>query len=166
MAVKIFWIETFANTARLGIMARPRGGDWLDDEIASLKKQNVNHLISLLESIEIDELGLKQEKNICAKYGIDFSNFPIEDRSLPDNATKIDVFISLLSSKIELGSSVVIHCRMGIGRSSIIAGSIMLKLVGHRNAEDILNRISQARGLKVPDTEEQITWLKKREQRK
>lgn len=35
MAAKIYWIHTFNNLTRLGIMARPRGGDWLDDEIIS-----------------------------------------------------------------------------------------------------------------------------------
>jgi len=101
MFVKIYWIETFANNARLGIMVRPRGNDWLDDEIASLKKQNVNHLVSLLESIEIEELGLKQEKYICAKYDIDFSNFSIPDRDIPNNESKINAFINLMSSKLK-----------------------------------------------------------------
>ncbi len=93
MAVKVFWIETFSNNDRLGIMARPRGNEWLDDEIVSLKKQEVNHLISLLESIEIEELGLKQEKFICGRHCIDFSNFPIVDRGIPNDDGKIDSFI-------------------------------------------------------------------------
>jgi protein-tyrosine phosphatase len=166
MLVKIYWIETFTNAARLGIMARPRGNDWLNDEIASLKKQNVNHLVSLLESTEIEELGLRQEKNICASYGIAFSNFPIPDRSVPNDDGKINAFINLMSSKIEEGCSVVIHCRMGIGRSSIIAGSILLEKGNQLNVKEIIDRISTVRGLKVPDTEDQILWLKKREQRK
>jgi protein-tyrosine phosphatase len=166
MSVKIYWIETFANNARLGIMARPRGNEWLDDEISSLKKQNVNHLISLLESTEIDELGLKKENHLCATHGIDFSNFPIVDRNIPNDEGKINAFINLMSSEIEMGHSLVIHCRMGIGRSSIIAASILLKLRDGSNVKDIMNKISLVRGLTVPDTEDQITWLKKREQRK
>jgi len=165
MAVKIFWIDTFANSARLGIMARPRGNEWLDDEIASLKKQNVNLVVSLLESTEIEELGLRHEESICKKYGIDFVNFPIADRNLPNKGNNTDSFINLMCSKIEDANSLVIHCRMGIGRSSIIAGSILLQN-GHRaNSKDVIERICSVRGLKVPDTEDQIKWLKMREQR-
>jgi len=166
MPVKIYWIETFANAARLGIMARPRGNEWLADEIASLKKQNVNLLVSLLESGEIEELGLWKEESICMKYGIDFANFPIADRNIPKDDSKVDLFINLMSAKIDEGHSIVIHCRMGIGRSSIIAGSILLQKEKNPNVKGTIDRISLVRGLKVPDTEDQIAWLKKRQQRK
>jgi protein-tyrosine phosphatase len=165
MAVKVFWIETFSNNARLGIMARPRGNDWLDDEIVSLKNQKVNHLISLLESTEIEELGLNQEKYICVKNGIDFSNFPMPDRDIPNDEGKINAFINLMSLEIEKGNSLVVHCRMGIGRSSVIAASILLQMGCYSKVTDVIDRISIIRGLKVPDTEDQISWLRKREQR-
>ncbi len=162
MSVKIYWIETFANNARLGIMARPRGDDWLDDEIASLKKQKVNHLISLLQSAEIEELGLNQERNICAKYGIGFSNFPIADRDIPGDEDKVNAFVNLMSLEIEKGYSLVVHCRMGIGRSSIVAASILLKTAYQSSVKDVIDRISVARGLTVPDTDDQLRWLEKR----
>ena len=50
---------------------------------------------------------------------------------------------------------------MGIGRSSIIAGCLLLK-AGYK-ANEVIQHISKVRGLRVPDTEEQIAWLKKRE---
>jgi len=162
MHSKIYWIETFANAARLGIMARPRGHEWLEDEIVSLKKQNVNYLISLLESAEIKELGLNQEESICSEQGINFFNFPIADRNLPGNDGKADAFIDMLFSKIQTGSSVVVHCRMGIGRASIIAGGILLKTENYNNVDHLITKISLARGLKVPDTDEQKLWLGKR----
>jgi protein-tyrosine phosphatase len=156
MPVKIYWIETFANAGRLGIMARPRGNDWLDDDIASLKKQNVKHLVSLLESAEIEELGLKQEKYFCDMHGIDFPKFPIADRNIPNDESKINPFMDLLSAEIKHGYSIVIHCRMGIGRSSIIAGGILLEIEHGLNAKQIFDRISTVRGLKVLDTEDQM----------
>lgn len=161
MPVKIYWIETFANGARVGIMARPRGNEWLGDEVMSLKKQRVQLLVSLLESTEIDELGLWQEEALAHENGIGFINFPITDRSIPKYEKKTDSFLGLLSSKIEEGQSVVVHCRMGIGRASIIAGCVLVQK-GHL-ASNIIQKISSVRGLKVPDTEEQVAWLRKRE---
>jgi hypothetical protein len=64
-------------------------------------------------------------------------------------------------SKLQDGTYVVIHCRMGIGRSSIIAASVLLR-VGVK-ADNIIDNISKIRGLKVPDTDRQLQWLKARQ---
>lgn len=160
MAVKVYWVHRFHNNARLGIMARPRGDDWLEDEIISLKGLNAGVLVSLLEVGEINELGLKLQESFCLKQGIGYLNFPIADRSVPPGAAKIEKLIEAIETEIQNGVSVVIHCRMGIGRSSIIAGCI-LKRAGIRVAQ-IIEIISKARGLKVPDTDEQLEWLMSR----
>lgn len=139
-------------------MPRPRGEDWLEDEIIHFKRQEVTILVSLLEQEEIQELGLQEEGALCALHGIKFIHFPIKDRSVPSYA---DELIQMLSDKINAGAAVVIHCRMGIGRSSIIAGSVLL-LNGHK-VDEILNNISAVRSLKVPDTDEQIAWLRNRD---
>jgi protein-tyrosine phosphatase len=161
MYTKIYWVHEFANGAKLGIMPRPRGNDWLEEEIIKLKKQYVNLWVSLLEHHEITELGLRNQQALCSKHELEFINFPIVDRSVPEKGGKIDSLIDQLYLKTESGNSVVIHCRMGIGRSSIIAGSILLK-AGFKT-DQILQKITSARGLKVPDTDLQVQWLKGRE---
>lgn len=160
MFTKIYWLHTFNNGARLGIMPRPRGGEWLDKEIANLKKLSAGVIVSLLESSEIFELGLDKEQELCAQHDIDYINFPISDRSVPADRAGVDALIKQLRDKIAVGASVVIHCRMGIGRSSIIAGCLLLR-EGQR-PDDIIAHISKVRGLKVPDTEEQVKWLQGR----
>ncbi len=118
MSTKIYWIvET------IGIMPRPRGNEWLEDEIIAYKKQGAGVIVSLLEQHEITELGLRQEKELCEKYAIQFIHFPIPDRSLPPKSRQTEEFIHTLS---QLTTRVLIHCRMGIGRSTIIAASILL----------------------------------------
>jgi len=161
MYTKIYWIHDFANGAQLGIMPRPRGDDWLEEEIIKFKKQNIGLLVSLLEQHEMNELGLRNQPALCSKHDLEYINFPIVDRSVPEKGTKIDSLIDQLYLKIQNGNSVVIHCRMGIGRSSIIAACILLK-AGFKT-EQILQKITSARGLKVPDTDAQVQWLKNRE---
>jgi hypothetical protein len=46
MYTKIYWVYDFANGAKLGIMPRPRGDDWLEEEIIKLKKQNIGLWLS------------------------------------------------------------------------------------------------------------------------
>jgi protein-tyrosine phosphatase len=161
MYTKIYWIHDFENGAKLGIMPRPRGDDWLEEEIIKLKKQHIGLWVSLLEQDEMNELGLRNQSALCSKHVLGYINFPIVDRSVPEKGAKIDSLIEQLYQKIQSGHSVVIHCRMGIGRSSIIAACILLKQ-GFKT-EQIIQKITSARGLKVPDTDAQIQWLKNRE---
>lgn len=154
-------MHDFANGAKLGIMPRPRGDDWLEEEIIKFKKQNIGTWVSLLEQHEINELGLRNQQTLSSKHELEYINFPIVDRSVPEKGSKIDSLIETLYQKTQTGNSVVIHCRMGIGRSSIIAGCILLK-AGFKT-DQILHKITSARGLKVPDTDQQIQWLKSRE---
>ena len=61
MYTKVYWIHNFANGAKVGIMPRPRGVDWLEEEVIKLKKQKVGLWISLLEQHEIYELGIRNQ---------------------------------------------------------------------------------------------------------
>lgn len=142
-------------------MARPRGNDWLADEVANLKKQNVGLLVSLLEKEEIGELGLRQQESLCKDAGMEFINFPIADRNIPKASDKTDWLVDYLTGKLQEGIFVVIHCRMGIGRSTIIAASVLLR--AGLKADDVIDSITKIRGLKVPDTDKQLQWLKARQ---
>jgi hypothetical protein len=68
---------------RLGVLPRPRGGDWLEDEIKSLKSMGVEVLVSLLTAEETAELDIDKETDFCAAANIDFICFPIADRGVP-----------------------------------------------------------------------------------
>jgi hypothetical protein len=76
MQVKIYWISDI-ESGRLSIMPRPRGGDWLEDEIRSLKISGVDAVVSLLERDEITELDIAAEKSLCEAHGISYLSFPI-----------------------------------------------------------------------------------------
>ena len=161
MPTNIYWIHKFDNSAKIGIMARPRGDDWLEDEINHLKNNEVGVLVSLLERDEIYDLKLDNEEHICTTKNITYINFPIPDRDIPKQNGDTDKLIGILTQKIDEGQSVVIHCRMGIGRSSIIAASVLLKY--KHKAKNVIENISLVRGLKVPDTDKQLSWLISRE---
>jgi len=155
---KIYWIENYKN-GRLGLMPRPRGGDWLEDEIASLKEAAVDVLVSLLEANEISELELEKESHYSEKIGIDFIHFPIADRSTPDSTQAAKNLIDRLWNLLQEGKSIVIHCRQGIGRASMIAASIMVQ--EEYSIDEAFALIETARGCPVPDTPEQREWVRR-----
>ncbi len=158
MISTIYWMKEAGLASKsIGTMARPRGNDWLEDEIRNLSYDKVDFLVSLLESSEAYALGLDKEGEYCQNYGISFINFPIPDVSTPGQE---DDFVSLakkLGQEVKNGKSVVIHCRMGIGRSSMLAAAILIHL--GRKSSNIFERISTYRGLNVPDTPAQAAWI-------
>jgi hypothetical protein len=77
-----FWVDT-GNQLRLAIVPRPRGGDWLEDEVAHIKRAGVDVLVSMLQANEAAELGLSTEASVCEAAGIVFRSFPIPDRETP-----------------------------------------------------------------------------------
>lgn len=156
MQVKIHWISG-VECGRLGIMPRPRGGDWLEDEIQSLKASGVEAVVSLLERQEIIELNIAKEQVLCEANGISYLSFPIPDRNVP--ASKIEAlnFARSLSNYVREGKSVVIHCRQGIGRSALIAACVLA--LGDLSVDEAFQKIEDARGCSVPDTPEQRAWV-------
>ncbi len=163
MYTKLYWIDKFENGGAIGIMARPRGNDWLTDEIKRLKDTGVTTVVSLLEKDEIQELGLRDEQRLCNQLQIDYINFPIKDRAVPTEQATVDKLVELLDNKVSEGQKVVIHCRMGIGRASLIAAAVLIKrgLI----TDIVIEKITQVRELQVPDTDEQVLWLKRLEKR-
>jgi protein-tyrosine phosphatase len=151
-----YWIET-GIPAKLAIMPRPRGGDWLDDEMRLLKREGTDVLVSLLTPEEDIELALEFERAACSGHGIRFRSFPIPDRDVPSSTKAFLKFIDTLHQDLLQGRSIVAHCRAGIGRSSLLLASLLRR--EGLSTDDAFRRITQARHMLVPDTPEQLHWV-------
>lgn len=156
MRSSLYWIDLPVK-GRLAIMARPRAGDWLDDEIAAWQVQGIDIVLSLLEPSEIVELDLRREPELCRQHGIEFVSFAIPDRGVPSSLRETAVLVRTLSAGIAEGKAVAVHCRAGIGRSSLIAACTLV--TSGVSAATALEAISRARGLSVPDTDGQRDWI-------
>jgi protein-tyrosine phosphatase len=153
----MYWIDTPLG-GRLAIMARPRAGDWLRDEISRWRAASVDVVVSLLEQHEALELDLGEEASLCRQAGIDFISFPVPDRGAPASLARTAELARGLLERASGGESVAIHCRAGIGRSALIAACVLV--CAGVDAGDALDAIAAARAVKVPDTDEQIRWLR------
>ena len=71
---------------QLSTMPRPRGNDWLDDEMTALRDTGVDVLVCLLTSTEAAELGLTGESVAAINAGLEFHTFPIDDLGVPNHA--------------------------------------------------------------------------------
>jgi protein-tyrosine phosphatase len=140
------------------VAARPRGGDWLEGDIAAWRRRGVTVVVSLLTLEEICDLGLEDEQRVCDSTGIEFFKFPIVDRSVPADRRAFSTFVTMLNSRLQQGKNVVIHCRQGIGRSGLLAITLLIQAGKH--VDDAIQLLTNARSLPVPETLEQSTWIR------
>jgi protein-tyrosine phosphatase len=151
-----FWVEA-GPAIRLAIVPRPRGNDWLEDELNQMKRAGIDVLVSMLQAEEAAELGLSRESELCVAAGIEFRAFPIPDRETPSSTTRFAAFIEALRIEAHSGRSVAVHCRASIGRSSLLLAAL-LTMEGV-TPDEAFKRLTEARGLQVPDTLDQVRWI-------
>src|SRR3990172_2540885 len=104
----------------LGVMAHPRGGNQLVEKIRALRTECVDVLVSLLTPDEAMGLGLAEEQACCEVEGIEFESFPINDRGVPPQHELTFRFLEHLLAELWSGRNVVVHCRVGQGRSGLV----------------------------------------------
>jgi protein-tyrosine phosphatase len=153
---RLHWIDA-PTAGRIAIAARPRADDWLETEIVEWKASGLDMVVSLLEQEEVSELGLQREAEFCRASTIEFTSFPIPDRGLPESRHDVLQIARTIARQLADGRSIAIHCRAGIGRSSVIAACALI--CSGIGASDALALIKDARGLRVPDTDEQRDWI-------
>jgi len=155
MFLTIYEIPT-GGPARIATMARPAGDAYLPDEMDKLAQHGVTDLVSHLTEMEIYALGLEDEGDVCTGAGMRFHHYPIGDGGLPSQP-EYDFFVDSLVPVLQRGGFIVVHCRGGIGRSSITAAALLIRM--GMAPGDAVKAIAHARGFPIPDTMEQYDFI-------
>jgi protein-tyrosine phosphatase len=156
MLTGLFWVEG-PWPGRMAISPRPRGGEWLDDEMKGWRRRGVDVVVSLLERGETEDLGLDEERKYCEANGMQFYSLPIVDRSVPSSDAEASRLLAEMGEALNRGRNVAIHCRQGIGRAGLIASTLLVE--GGANPAEAVERVSAARHAPVPETAEQRAWI-------
>jgi protein-tyrosine phosphatase len=156
MKPDLFWIPG-PWLGRLAIAARPRGGEWLYDEISRLHAAGVDVIVTLLTEEETIELGLADEAKAAEAARVEYTSFPIPDRGVPSSASRLASLIAAISRALMAGKNVALHCRQGLGRSGLIAAAVLV--ASGLDPERAIETISLARGQAIPETPEQRAWI-------
>jgi protein-tyrosine phosphatase len=148
---------------KVSIMPHPHGGDWLEDEMKAFSFEGVDVLVSLLTPEEVVELDLQHEAEICQSQGIVYLSYPIFDLNVPPFSADTFALLEALKAYLAQGKHVAVHCWMGLGRSALIAASVLV--LGGYTPERACKVLSIVRGHNVPEMEEQRAWVKALPQR-
>jgi protein-tyrosine phosphatase len=153
----IYWTER-EFPGRIALISRPRGGDWLEDEVDAWTRADLDVIVSMLEDSEIHEFKLDREAASSADRGIQFVSYPVPDRGVPVLNEGFGDFVGDLRSLLAAGKNIGIHCRQGIGRAPLLAAAILV--ADGVGADEAFEQLSTARGHAVPETPEQAEWIR------
>jgi len=156
MWTELYWVDG-PWPGKLAMAARPRGGDWLEDEMAGWRRAGVDAVISLLTPEEERDLELAEEGHEARGLGMDFVSFPIPDRQAPTSDSELAVALEKVDASLSSGKNVVIHCRQGIGRTGLVAACLLVSK--GLDSDAAVDRLSAARGVTVPETAGQRRWI-------
>jgi len=152
---KIFKYPT--NFGSIIMMPKPPGGPALPAFVEFLASQDINVVVSLLQYDEVNSFSLVNEHAECENKEIEFINFPIKDHDVPQFFMPFNHMIERLLERVESGKNIAVHCYAGIGRTGLVAASLLIKQ--GMQVDEALIELSRVRGLRVPETLPQISWL-------
>ncbi len=142
---------------RFAITSRPRGGDWLEDEIRGWKNAGIDIVISLLEPEEERQLGLAEEANLVAKSGMQSISFPIPDLGVPPALSAANELLETIHAALSDGKNIAVHCRQSVGRSGLVA--LGLLIFSGESVKGAVEAVTRSRGIPVPEKVEQFRWI-------
>lgn len=156
MWTRLSWVDG-PWRGRLALAPRPRGGDWLDGEVAHWHREGIGAVVSLLTPEEEADLDLRREEQVVTAQGLEFFSFPIPDREIPHSDAAMTVLIERLDQILSAGRNVMIHCRQGVGRSGLVSACLLV-LKGF-SPDAAVQILSDSRGVTIPETAEQRQWI-------
>lgn len=156
MWTKLHWVEGPWPGA-LALAARPRGGDWLKDELSAWRGAGVDVILSLLTPEEEHDLELGTEQSEAQALGLKFLSLPIEDRGVPPSETDVHATLDRVKGLLSTGMNVAIHCRQGVGRTGLMASCLLISAGLYPEAA--VTKLSAVRGVPIPETAEQRHWI-------
>jgi protein-tyrosine phosphatase len=131
----------------------------LETDLKRLREEyGVGVLVSLMEHDEYSDLEIPDLTQKAEEQGMEVLYLPIPDYGVPNASEDDDFrpFVEDIANRIEEGETVVVHCRGGLGRSGLVAASVLVAL-GH-SAEEAIDTVRGTRqgAVETPDQEDRV----------
>lgn len=118
---------------RIGMIAAPgAGGDarMLDDDLSVLREWGAAGLVSLVQPVELEMLGLLELEARLERLGMWWRHLPIPDMCAPgrDFERRWRRDGGFLRDALRDGTHIVLHCWAGLGRTGTVAARLLVEM--------------------------------------
>lgn len=125
------------------------------EDIATIKSNGVNNVVTLVSKEELIEKNLHSFMDEMSTAGIEVYHSPIVDFGLPSQG-QMDSIMSYIQNCLDSNKNVLIHCMGGYGRSGTVMGCYASKYL---DVDDPLQYVRDVRGADAIETTEQETFI-------
>jgi protein-tyrosine phosphatase len=109
--------------------AHANAADRLASDLDQVAARGICSLVSLIDAQERGKIGVPDLPQRARDAGLAWREWPIVDFSVPDagRSAEFEALLDDLSQILDDGQSLAIHCRAGLGRSGLVAASLLAR---------------------------------------
>ena len=98
-------------------------------DVREALNSGVAGFVTLVESTEIQALGITQLPSILRDFGLWWHHLPIRDRDVPDAGFEHswETRGRWIREQLRGGSSIALHCHAGLGRTGLVAARLLVE---------------------------------------
>jgi len=82
----------------------------------------------LISNVTTERVALEEEAAICSKHDFEFISLPVPDLGVPHDTEAFVATVDRLARLVRDGSNIAVHCRQSVGRSGLLAVSLVVAL--------------------------------------
>ncbi len=100
----------------------------INSNLHCIKRKKINTIVCLLEGSEFTNLKILNYSHVLQHSNFELISYPISDNDIPIDTYYFHYIISMLAERIYAKQKILIHCRAGVGRSSLVTACLLLYL--------------------------------------
>lgn len=132
----------------------------LREDIAAIRAWGAGLLVTLVETAELERLGVPDLGNRVRAAGMTWLHLPIADFGVPDAGFEAAWggagAGALIRDRLRAGRDVALHCRAGFGRSGTIAARLLVELGWEAGAAIAAVRAARPGAIETPAQEAHV----------
>ena len=101
----------------------------LEADLTLLASNGATDLVTLIGEDEREKLGVSALQQLAMDKGLSWREFPITDRTAPTSGrqAEFDQLLDELLADLAAGQRIAIHCQAGLGRTGLLAASLLVR---------------------------------------
>jgi protein-tyrosine phosphatase/nicotinamidase-related amidase len=160
-ALRVDWLprSVLPGPGRLGLTICPGRTDWgrdLDADLDALAGFGVRRVVALLTTDDLEWAGVGALPRQMAQRGFGFVHLPIPDQGVP-SLDEVRALNPQIRAWLDAGEDVVVHCLGGLGRSGLLAATLLVD--AGLSAEAAIQEVREARDPRAIETRSQEDFV-------